>query len=182
MPTFDPSVWMLRAARRLERAIKEKRTTGAACFMRDSVSIERLEILIDWCKSKRLDVAFGRIPNGVYEHDKRLITINGSLTPENQLFVLMHECGHHLIGQPNPDDRYGSGHHVRDPEVKKTIVHRVDVIDEELEAWARGLKLTKRLGMTIDLDRYNRTRSEYIKTYLKWALKVEGYGGDLDNG
>ena len=142
-------------------------------------AIDQITKLVDWCSTKRLDVVFARRANGLYERDKRRITVNGRLAPESQLFVLMHECGHHLIGRPSPEERFGTGYQAADPNVKRTTLHRVDVVDEELEAWARGLKLAKRLGVEVDLDRYNRTRSEYVKTYLKWAAKVEGWSGPL---
>jgi hypothetical protein len=143
-------------------------------------SIEQMQVLVDWCYNKRLKVVFARRANGLYERDLKQITVNGRLAPEAQLHVLMHECGHHLIGRPSPEERFGVGYHADDPNVKRTTLHRVDVVDEELEAWARGLKLARRLHIEVDLERYNRTRSEYVKTYLKWAAKVEGWKGPLD--
>lgn len=92
----------------------------------------------------------------------------------------MHECGHHLIGYASgPNERYGSGYQAEDSATKRSTVHRIDIVDEELEAWARGLKLAKRLGIKIDVNRFNHTKSEYIKTYLKWAAKVEGWKGPV---
>lgn len=150
-------------------------------FHRDLDSVSKLEVLIDWCSARGLAVNFSRKYGGVYYGDKKLITVNGRLAPEIQLFVLMHECGHHLIGKRSPKERYGLGHQADDPDIKRTTLHRVDVLDEELEAWARGLKLAKRQGIKVDLDRYNKTRSEYIKTYLKWAVHVGGYGKEEDD-
>jgi len=142
--------------------------------------INDLVAVIDWCSFRKLTVRFGKRPNGLYEHSELAITINCHLAPEIQLHVLLHECGHHLIDSQKPKDRFVQGYDAaNDPEVKRTMTHRVDVVDEELEAWHRGAKLAKRLGIKLDRERYNQTRSEYVKTYMKWALKVDGYNGDL---
>jgi hypothetical protein len=181
VPTFDPQLWRSRAAARLEKGIAAGKATAPATYARDIHAIDRLVVMVDWCTKKRLMVTFRNQSGAQYERDKKLITVNGRLAPEKQLHVLMHECGHHLIGIPSPEERFGQGYQQADnADLKRTTLHRIDVLDEELEAWARGLKLAKRLHIAVDIDRYNRTRSEYIKTYLLWAAKVEGWTGSLN--
>ncbi len=57
----------------------------------------------------------------------------------------------------------------------------MDVVHEELEAWYEGLELARRLGLVIDVDRYNHVRAGYVLSYLRWALRVPGYEGALRN-
>jgi hypothetical protein len=121
--------------------------------------------------------------DGVYYDENKIITINGHLAPEKQLFVLLHECGHHLIGNRSTHQRYGYGYSAEhSPKIKRTLLHRIDVLDEELEAWHRGQRLAKRLGIRIDLARYNQTRSRYIKTYVQWASQLTCQKRNTVNG
>lgn len=117
----------------------------------------------------------------MYEIELKRITVCGRLSPERQLFNLAHECGHYLIGRPRPGGRFDAGWHVEGSGARRSTLHRVDVVDEELGAWARGLRLLQRLKVTVDMKRYNRVRAEYVRTYLKWALKVDGYGTKLNS-
>lgn len=142
--------------------------------MHDVASIEKLAIVVLWCERRGIEVTFGKHPNGVYFHEELKITVNGRLAPESQLYILLHECGHALIGSRDRKERYGNGYSAEDvPHVTKTLLHKIDIVDEELEAWHRGLKLSKRLRLNVNVDRYNQTRAEYVKTYLQWAVKAE---------
>lgn len=170
MPQFDIELWKERATRRFQKACARGRKTNS--YMRDLSSIEKLAAVIAWCEQRGIVVTFSKSPNGEYLHEERSITINGRLSPETQLFILLHECGHALVGERQRKQRYGNGYSAEaDPYAKRTILYRVDVIDEELEAWHRGLKLAKRLGITVNVDRYNRVRAGYVKTYLQWAAR-----------
>ena len=133
--------------------------------------IDRIEAVILWCESRGISVSFVREPNGEYDLNDRSISINGRLAPETQLFILLHECGHSLIGTRQRRQRYGNGHSAVDVDLRfaRRLLHRIDVIDEELEAWHRGLKLAKRLGIQINVDRYNLVRARCIKAYARWA-------------
>lgn len=132
-------------------------------------SIAHLATVVEWCEGRGIEVSFSRRFAGVYEPSSMSILVCGRLEPEQQLHVLLHECGHHLVGDRKPGERYGKGWNSDDPNTKRTLVHRIDIIDEELEAWHRGLKLAKRLGIKVNLERYNVTRARYVKTYLQWA-------------
>ena len=143
-------------------------------------AIEHLTTVIAWCASKKITVIFTPGARSLWDPNTCTITINSRITLERRLHVLLHECGHYLTGSPSPTERFGRGHQASS-EVKRTMVHRVDVVDEELEAWARGLDLSKRLSITIDLDRYNRTRTEYVRTYLQWAAGVGDWEPERDD-
>lgn len=132
-------------------------------------SIAHLSNVIAWCEGKGLKVQFVKRFAGIYEPSDMLIRICGRLEPEQQLYVLLHECGHHLVGDRQPGERYGNGWNVDDGPTKRTLVHRIDVLDEELEAWHRGLKLAKRLKIKVNQERYNLIRARYVKTYCKWV-------------
>jgi len=171
---FDPELWRSRAYKRYTNAVASG-NDHAEAYMRDITNVQYLSALIGWCRERGLDVEFvNNDTGGAYVRDDRLITINCHLLPEAQLHTLMHECGHHLIGPRSAEQRYGNGYPADDPGVKRSATHRIDILDEEFEAWARGLKLAKRLGVKIDVERYNRTKAKCITSHLKWTLKFNG--------
>lgn len=183
MPQFDVELWKTRATARFTKACAAGVKTAGRNLHRDLAAIDALEAVIGWCASRQVDVVFSRRPNGLYESGdektRSRITLNGRLSPESQLFVLLHECGHHLIGDRKPNQRFGNGWHAADGAAKRTLLHRVDIIDEELEAWHRGWNLAKRLRIKVNLGRYNEARARYVKTYLQWAAKAsEKRSGD----
>lgn len=143
-------------------------------------AIEKIVVVVTWCKNRGIEVNFHQRSNGLYEPVDKRITINSRLSPERQLFVLLHECGHHMIGFRTPGQRFGNGYATDEPSIKRSNLHRIDVVDEELEAWHRGLRLAKRLKIDVNIERFNQTRVEYVKTYLRWATKDPEFNCSFD--
>ena len=96
------------------------------------------------------------------------------------MIVLLHECGHHLIGVNDDHDRFGMGYPQSDPEITKTFHHRVSCLEEEMEAWHRGWKLAKRLNLTVDRDVFDAMRLKCIRSYIKWTVKPNTFKTDGD--
>ena len=46
---------------------------------------------------------------------------------------------------------------------------RVAKITEELEAWKRGERLARRLGIKINEEKFDKVRSDAIMSYIEWA-------------
>jgi len=176
---FSLEVWRTRAAERLRRAPRARKAVAGRRFKRDTKFINGLATLIDWCQKQGYSVQFGRMSGGgELDSESKTLKVSSHLSPERQFYIAVHECGHLLIGDRKKTERFGMGYNADDPNEKKTFHHRIDVIDEEFEAWDRGRKLAGRLGVRIDKKRFHKFRAEYLKTYLKWALKVDGYGED----
>lgn len=136
-----------------------------------------LRTLVEWCAARGLRVEFSRKGGGIYYPIKKEICISSQASPKTQLYLLLHECGHHLI---NPDSKYGrysKGYDISDPEVTKTTHHRLDVLEEEFEAWHRGWKLALRLNIATpdEKETYDKLRVKMLKSYLLWATKAKGY-------
>lgn len=104
------------------------------------------------------------------------VKMSSRFSPERQLFLLLHECGHMLIGNRRKHERYGMGYTKQnDPQICKTLHHRFDVLDEEMEAWFRGLKLARRLKLKIDKSTFHSFRLSRLKTYAKWAIEPKHF-------
>jgi hypothetical protein len=130
-----------------------------------------VERVIDWCAERCIDVDFVKKPLGTYYYGAKQIYISSRLKPYNQLVILLHECGHHLIGDAEHHERFGLGYPQTDPVVTKTFRHRVACLEEELEAWHRAWKLSQRLELGLNRDDFDEVRLDCIKTYVHWALK-----------
>jgi len=103
--------------------------------------------------------------------------VDNKSSPRHQLHVMLHECGHYLINVFNKEGRFANGHDAKKCDRKK-FDHKIDVVEEELEAWHRGWRLGTRLGFFTQLRdkrHYYETRALNMKTYFKWALKYPGW-------
>jgi hypothetical protein len=173
MREFELEVWKERAWARYCRAhvAAPSNKESELAWALEVLAISDLSKLVDWCKERKLKVTFAKKPNGTYHSQSKEIIISSRLSTRNQVSVLLHECGHHLIGVNDDHDRFGMGYPQSDPEVTKTFHHRVSCLEEELEAWHRGWKLAKRLDLRIDRDHFDALRLKCIRSYIKWTLK-----------
>lgn len=184
MAEFDNGIWCSRAQTRYVRAMSSGISKSVALKQRDRdlFYIGALANLVDWCNQRTIQVIFCRRAGGIYFPENKQIKISGRLAPEKQVFFLLHECGHHLIGDKEKHERFGMGYSQTDEAVQRTFRHRCDIIDEEYEAWHRGYKLSKRLNLRVDKEKFDVTRADMLRTYFKWALKIGGYGRDQEEG
>ena len=173
MREFDPQLWKERAWARYSRALNSGRPDNEVGFewAQDVIAIGALDTLIGWCKEKKLKVLFAKKQNGTYHSGKREVYISSRLSPTNQVVVLLHECGHHLIGVNDDHDRFGMGYPQSDPEITKTFNHRVSCLEEEMEAWHRGRRLAQRLNLNVDREAFDAMRLKCLRSYIKWTLK-----------
>ncbi|NBW12926.1 MAG: hypothetical protein EBR82_33365 [Caulobacteraceae bacterium] len=174
MQAFDSTLWMERAWARYTRAVRRgaKKPSLEPRWARDVTAIGNLGKLIEWCEGRGLQVKFARRPNGgSYEHDEKIIYLSHRAGPETQVAYLLHECGHHLIGMKEHHERFGMGYpKSADPSISRTMLHRVAVLEEELEAWHRGWRLAERLGLFVSRKVFDRIRMTCIKSYVSWTL------------
>jgi hypothetical protein len=176
MVLFEPELWRRRAQTRYKRALAKakkakKKQKLLESYVRDCTQIINLEKLIGWCNSHKITVNFCKLEAGIFYPQENLVKISGRLSPESQLFCLLHECGHYLVGSREKHQRYGMGYQQEDPNIIRTFHHKCDIVEEELEAWHRGAKLATRLGIDVDKSRFDKSRTTCIRTYMKWAIK-----------
>jgi len=177
--SFILKVWRDQAKKR-NKILFKKRVSGDKgsssqstdkVLKRELSYIEKIKHVVAWCESKNIEVIFSK--EGSYYSETQKIHINQRLKPETQLYVLLHECGHHLIGYKERHERYGMGYTVEDASIKRSLIHRIDVLDEELEAWHRGRKLAGRLCISIDKKQFDRVRAKMVKTYVRWTISTK---------
>lgn len=170
---FDRDLWVDRASARRQKSRKKAKSPlkSDTTYKQDLEAISSLEVLVAWCTGRKMEVVFARRSNGYFSPGERRAYISGRLSPQNQLYFLLHECGHFLIGTgSDPTARFGMGYQQTCPNVKKTFHHKLDIFDEEMEAWWRGLKLAAKLEITIDRGSFDKERLKALHSYANWIV------------
>ena len=91
---------------------------------------------------------------------------------EKRLYGLLLECGHALIRKDwgkFSKEYSGRVQGDIDGRTARTELYRVATIEEEVEAWKRGKRLAKRLGIGLYEDRFDAHKAECLMTYIRWA-------------
>jgi hypothetical protein len=166
MTVFDPDRWRTKTWERLRKdATKSASEIAHARWTADFLAVSSIEKIVAWCNTRCIEVKFTTTESH-YDSSTKVISIAASARP------LLHECGHHLIGSKEHDDRFKMGYPSHDvPGIKKLFIHRLSCTEEELEAWHRGWRLSRRLKLTLSREDYDAVRLACIKTYLKWSLR-----------
>ena len=137
-----------------------------------------IERLIGWAAIHHCEVEFEHATEDRFEFEGRTIYINTQATLENQLFTLLHECGHVLVHKSNKqfaadypfyafaENAYSNGRTVR------SKAYQVSLVAEEIEAWKRGKRLAKRLSIPIDIDKYNTVMTDCVTSYMISSISL----------
>jgi len=130
-----------------------------------------LATVVAWCNLRNIRVEFSTIEDGVYYKEERLICINKTEPLTDQLYTLLHECGHVLISDKSKttEFRFRHGYGVTSRVIKKRFIHQCDIIEEEFEAWHRGRKLATKLGIKINDVAFSNFKASCLQTYIKSA-------------
>lgn len=174
MALFDQKKMRDAAWRRFTRRIRrgadetESRTTWA----REALSIDGIAVVNNWLKDKGISLHFERREGATYFYAWRYISMSSALRPDAALVLLLHECGHVLIGNTG-SSRYSMGYPMSEnPEINKTFAHRLAVVEEETEAWFRGKKLAKKLKLEwlVSEKVWEQQRLSCLRSYFEWSL------------
>jgi len=133
---------------------------------------DSLDMLTDWAISKGYSVDFDRRGHNCICYETKIIEINNTSSLRDQVFYLLHECGHVLIFENGFfwDFNIRNKYHVNEPEVEAdNRKYKIFTVAEEIEAWQRGYRLAKKLNIRIDKSELEEYMHKAIKKYLKWA-------------
>jgi hypothetical protein len=128
------------------------------------------ELVEFWLDDKGYQVLLETDAQDCVYFNCKQVHINSRNHAEKRLYILLHECGHVLINHGRKDRVYSLSREteaiVGDRVSKK---RRVAVLSEEIEAWKRGERLAKRLGIQINEEKFDKIRTESIISYVAWA-------------
>ena len=134
-----------------------------------------IEVLRIYLSSKCIYLAKSNFDG--YFHTEKTIAYNHKLrNKDNQIYSILHEIGHMLAFTGNRQayrekfpvlykQRFGEG-----KQNKRTNRYRREVVLEEHDAWKRGERVAKKLGLDIDTDKYYTYASRWVKSYYDGEL------------
>jgi len=130
-----------------------------------------LDKLNKWANRRGFEICRGFGIDGYFHEDKHIVYNTKVQKKENQVYSLLHECGHalafHSKGYENNFPNLAALR-FKDAKVnKRRNAFKCEVIAEEWDAWSRGFKLAKRLGIEIDKDKYYNYASRWVMTYIR---------------
>jgi hypothetical protein len=132
-----------------------------------------IEMITQWAAAKGYKVLGKWEEDAYYEDEKEIIYSLRTKKEKNQVYSLLHECGHALAYE-------SKGYQGRFPTLAKhrfktakvnprTNTYKVESILEEYDAWARGLALANRLGIEVDKEDYGKYASRWVMSYVRKA-------------
>lgn len=103
-------------------------------------------------------------PDG-FEEDKGVISIDSSKTPEQQLYVLLHEAGHVVLRSNVAEfaERFPDS-------CRETLHGRLEILKEEVLAWDISLEIANRLGIKVEKEKWKENYRNALEKYTRWTL------------
>ena len=139
------------------------------------VGINTLEI---WLNKKGWSLDVDYVNKDEMFYDSKEVFINSRQSLENQLYSLLHECGHILVQRNKSSYEKNfpvSSRMSKAPknfkQIQKTKKYKFDALYEEIEAWKRGKNLANRLGVHFNEKKYNELASDCVYSYMQWATR-----------
>ncbi len=132
----------------------------------------QIQVLEEYCAGKGWEVEYvSRMdPNAdtAIIHKSKII-IHKDRSKEIMFYMLLHEIGHMMLCQNNSmyTERYNA---VFEAFHRASLTHKIKRVEEELDAWKTGFKLSKRLKLYVNRRRFEQIKSRCVTTYLMWAV------------
>ena len=131
-----------------------------------------IESAVEWARKKGVRVEFDYCVQDEYRSSDGLITISTRQGIENQLYSLLHECGH-LALDINPK-LYSKSFptsmklaYKSNKALERSKKYKVDIMSEEIDAWRKGRELANRLDIYVDDEKYYNLKVECLYGYIQ---------------
>lgn len=136
-------------------------------------AIKGLARVVRWLAKRGWRVEFSQSEPERADHGQKVVYIRTRPGAPTQLVYLLHELGHIVLGMsPGYARRFGRGWELTTTKKKRDNVHRVQLIEEEFEAWNTGETMAMKLGVKFDRVLWNRLKPRCLRSYMQWALNA----------
>ena len=130
--------------------------------------IKEFKKITKWVESQGFTVRFSKCDEVNYTD--REITLHHSQNKDKMIYSFLHECGHIIVSNKKSykknfkilNKAHIDGRHT------KGNLFKYKQLREEILAWEKGFKLSKRLGIKINKEEYDKYASVCFKTYIKY--------------
>lgn len=116
------------------------------------------------------NVLFKNNKQDEYDTDTRVITINKRHVLKSQLYILLHEYGHHCIVRDERLNKKFATIIDRDP--NNTLSEQILAIEEEVLAWNFGEEVAKILDIDLTGKDYQVLKAKCLKSHIKSYTKI----------
>ena len=134
----------------------------------DSYYEKEFNNLVAYCKQLGWNVIEGHKLDDAVLFETKEITINSQRRPEIKLYRLLHEIGHILFSKTKNYEFRSTSMYCKTTDKRKNT-DKVETLEEEFGAWARGLLLAERRGIFVDKEQFDKDKAACIMTYMRWA-------------
>tara|TARA_R110002110_G_scaffold15567_4_gene69523 strand:- start:2907 stop:3368 length:462 start_codon:yes stop_codon:yes gene_type:complete len=139
-----------------------------------STFTKKINKLKRWAKEKHsLTLVFDTGQADRYLPDDRIIVVNEGQTDEHKCYALLHELGHHRNRVPGTGDYHKRFRLLSDADKRgkpiRSYAYRVQIVEEEIQAWRNGEAIAKQLDLNIDSGKYHNYAAKWVMTYIDWA-------------
>jgi len=131
--------------------------------MSDTIWHTHLQNLVEYSRNQGVEVIFERGCNDCYDTENQTISINSRRTPRNQVYILLHELGHHKILKDSDLNKKFAL--LIEANVARNLSNRILSLEEEIIAWHIGESIGQALGITLDAS-FQVLKSKCLKTYV----------------
>jgi Zn-dependent peptidase ImmA (M78 family) len=133
---------------------------------------EQKEKLVSYAEEQGYKVAFKNLKgkSSWISTTQKKIVIHTSSTVELQVYDLMHELGH-SVQQKNTKTYQRAFATTFEDFSRQSQTYKIKILEEEIDAWNKGLKLSKRLGVTVDKRNFEIRKASRVATYASWATR-----------
>ena len=130
-----------------------------------------ISLIAAWAKTRGYSV-FGKWDeDAFYDKDKEIVYSLRTKEKKHQMYSLLHECGHALaFDSKSYKDNFPNLAAIRfktSRVSKRRNVVKCETIAEEWDAWKRGFKLARRLGIEVNKEDYFDYASRNVMTYVR---------------
>lgn len=132
-------------------------------------SLDRIESWLDkkgfvLCKSKKKTI------EDEVDFERKVVFLSLRSSPINQLYSLLHECGHIIIRKrKNYKDKYKAYYTISEQDMPPNMQSSVEEVEEEINAWREGENLCVKLSIDINTDEYYKYASRWVMSYIVLA-------------
>jgi hypothetical protein len=110
--------------------------------------------------------------------ESKTVYVNSSCHPETRFYTLLHEVGHIIIRKRWK--KFSAAHpryldhpdHGMDSRRERSKAYLIGLLAEEIEAWAQGLKFARRLGLFVDMYKFDNDKNSALMTYVDWVAEI----------
>ncbi len=132
----------------------------------------QIKAVEEWVFSKGYNVEYTdkyKTEMGLFDPSAKTIFIHRGVANKQKLFyILLHECGHLLImnNAKQYRERFPVSFGHPSPNPKSNMI-KMAFFEEEVEAWARGISLAKKLKLDVDRMSFERLKTKCLREHAR---------------